>query len=147
MTTRFQLSAGGVVVRCDPSGIRQVALIATHGGDRWGLPKGLVLEGESLVDAARREVREETGLEGEIIARLQPIEYWYWAREAEGRVRYRKRVVFHLMAYLGGHLDDHDSEVDDARWFTFEEAITWASYAGERRALAEAEELSRARCP
>jgi len=77
VTTRFQLSAGGVVCRRGPAGRIEVVLIATHDGQRWALPKGLVEEGESLEEAALREVREETGLEAEAVERLEPIEYWW----------------------------------------------------------------------
>jgi ADP-ribose pyrophosphatase YjhB (NUDIX family) len=73
LTTRFQLSAGGVVCRRSPAGQFEVALIATQEGERWGLPKGLVEEGEALEETALREVREETGLEAEVIERLEPI--------------------------------------------------------------------------
>lgn len=66
MTTRFQLSAGGVVCRRNPDGQLEVALIATEDG-RWSLPKGLVEKGEPLEETALREVREETGLEAQIV--------------------------------------------------------------------------------
>lgn len=49
MTTRFQLSAGGVVCRRDPAGRLEVVLIVTEDG-RWGLPKGLVEKGEPLFE-------------------------------------------------------------------------------------------------
>ena len=135
VTARFQLSAGGVVCRRDPAGRIEVALIATHDGQRWALPKGLVEEGESLEETALREVREEAGLEAEAIERLEPIEYWYWWDEDGDKVRYHKKVYYFLMAYRGGDVSRHDFEVDDARWFSLEEAIERASYRTEREVL------------
>ena len=138
LVTRFQLSAGGVVCREDNAGRLEVVLIATQGGERWGLPKGLVEKGESLEDAARREVREETGLEAEIIDRLQPVEYWYWWSEGGEKVRYRKKVYFYLMSYKGSDAKQHDGEVDEARWFALDEAIGRVSYRTEREVLRQA---------
>ena len=135
MTTRFQLSAGGVVCRRNPAGPLEVALIATRGGDVWALPKGLVEQGESLEATALREVREETGLEAEIVERLEPIEYWYWWDEGDQKVRYHKKVCYFLMAYHGGDVSQHDFEVEEVRWFPMDEAIEQASHRTERELL------------
>jgi 8-oxo-dGTP diphosphatase len=135
VTTRFQISAGGMVCRRNPAGEIEVALIATQEGNRWGLPKGLVEEGESLEETARREVREETGLKAEVLEQLEPIEYWYWWDENGEKVRYHKKVYFFVMAYRGGDITQHDFEVEKVRWFSIDEAIKQASYRTEREEL------------
>jgi 8-oxo-dGTP pyrophosphatase MutT (NUDIX family) len=135
VTTRFQISAGGVVCRRNPAGKIEVPLIATQGGNRWGLAKGLVEEGESLEETARREVCEETGLEAEVLERLEPIEYWYWWDEKGEKVRYHKKVYFFVMACRGGDITQHDFEVEKVRWFSIDEAIKQASYRTERQVL------------
>ena len=146
MTTRFQLSAGGVVCRRNPAGQLEVALIATHRGERWALPKGLVEKGESLEETALREVYEETGLEAETIKRLEPIEYWFWWDEDGQKVRYHKKVYFFVMAYRGGDIAQHDFEVEDVRWFPIDEAIERASYKTERKVLQQAKERRELLC-
>ena len=52
MATVFEFSAGGVVVREDVGGAPEVALIATNGGERWGLPKGAAQAGETAAATA-----------------------------------------------------------------------------------------------
>ncbi|NOZ29519.1 MAG: NUDIX hydrolase [Chloroflexi bacterium] len=146
MTTRFQLSAGGVVCRRSPEGEIEVALIATKGGERWGLPKGLVEKGESLEETALREVREETGLEAEIVDRLEPIEYWYWWEEEGEKVCYHKKVYFFLMCHRGGDVSRHDFEVDDVRWFPIDEAIERASHRTERQVLRQVKDRGKLPC-
>jgi 8-oxo-dGTP pyrophosphatase MutT (NUDIX family) len=136
-TTKEQVSAGGVVYRSRGAEF-QVALISVGEPERWQLPKGLVGRGESPEEAALREVLEETGLECEIEAPLEPVEYWYFSKGGARRVRFHKRVHFYLMRYLSGETGDHDDEVNEARWVAAREAARMLAFKGERRALEEA---------
>jgi 8-oxo-dGTP pyrophosphatase MutT (NUDIX family) len=136
MKTRFEHSAGGVVTRRNDGDV-DVALAArrTRKGDlAWGLPKGLVEEGEGPEQAALREVREETGLEAEILEPLGDISYWYvWEDE-----RIRKKVTFFLMESTGGDVSLHDHEMEEIRWLPLQEAVRRASYPSERTVLRRA---------
>jgi 8-oxo-dGTP pyrophosphatase MutT (NUDIX family) len=138
VNTRFEHSAGGVVVRGDP-GSYEVALAArrTRKGDlAWGLPKGLVERGEDPEGTALREVREETGLEAEVMASLGDISYWYvWEGD-----RVRKRVSFYLMEATGGDTALHDHEMEEVRWFPLADAPVVATYRSERDVLRKAAE-------
>lgn len=125
-----------------------VLLIATQrrgapGGRRWGLPKGTVEAGESLEGAALREVREETGIQCEIVEPLDTIEYWFWWGPAGHKERHHKRVAFYLMRAVGGDTSQHDDEVLEACWFPIEEALQRASHSAERRLLQQAWERVR----
>lgn len=135
---KFEVSAGGVIYREEASSL-QVCLIATWGGKRWQLPKGLVEKGEPVATAAAREVREETGLEGEVEGQLDKIDYWFVWKEDDGRsVRHHKLVHFFLMRHTGGDTSRHDHEVDEARWFPISEAIKKVAFANERKVVEKA---------
>jgi len=136
--TKTQVSAGGVVFRRRGERI-EVALISVGERARWQLPKGLVGRGETPEETALREVREETGLEAELIAPLEKIEYWYFANERGARVRYHKFVHFFLMRYTSGSTADHDAEVNEARWFDLRDAQASLAFKGERQILERAE--------
>lgn len=136
MRTVREISSGGVVYRRN-KGIIEVALIRVR--SRWGLPKGQVEEGEGLQEAALREVREETGLEGKIVAKLGDITYWYTNKTKDGEtIRIFKRVYFYLIRYLRGDVSRHDQEVEEARWFPLTEARRQISYPTERDILNKA---------
>jgi len=98
------------------------------------LPKGHLDPGETPQQAAAREVREETGVEAELIGDLGEVRYWY---RREGRA-VPKSVAFFLFRYLSGDTADHDREVEQARWMDLEEAQTALSYEGEREMVARA---------
>ena len=115
-------------------GMAYVAMIATRGRTRWGLPKGAVAEGETSEAAALREVREETGLDAEIVKPLDTIEYFFRA----GDTLIKKSVDFYLMHYVGGTLTPQLSEVDDVEWVPLPEAIRRASFDSEKKLLSSA---------
>ena len=75
----------------------------------WSLPKGHIEAGETAEQAAVREVQEETGIAGVIVAELGTIDFWF---VAEGR-RIHKTVRHYLMRRTGGELSDSDIEVDE----------------------------------
>ena len=128
--TRNEHSSGGAVISIR-NGVPHVALIATRGKTRWGLPKGAVSEGETSEAAALREVLEETGLEARIVKPLDTIEYFFRA----GDTLIQKRVDFYLMEYVSGELQPQLSEVDDVEWVELTRAVQRASFDSERKLL------------
>jgi 8-oxo-dGTP diphosphatase len=131
-----EISAGGIVYRGDHGGT-EVALIRVR--NRWGLPKGHVEEGESVQETALREVREETGLDGRVVAKLGDITYWYTNKTHEGEpIRIFKRVYFFLVRYLGGDVRQHDEEVEEASWMPIGEAVNKLAYPTEREMMRKA---------
>jgi 8-oxo-dGTP pyrophosphatase MutT (NUDIX family) len=100
------------------------------------LPKGLVDPGEKPLETALREVREETGLTAELIAKLGDIKYVYTRTWGDGG-RVFKIVSFYLMQYRSGRIDeiapDMRIEVARARWVQLEDAASLLSYKGEKQ--------------
>src|SRR5215467_7321273 len=141
--TRRQVSAGGVAYRSKRDKT-EVALIRVGVDLRWQLPKGRVDAGESPEEAALREVREEAGIEAEIICPLETSEYWYVSGKGDKSVRLHKFVHFYLMKYLSGSTKDHDDEVEDAQWVDIDKAVRLLAFEGERVIVEKAyEHLSR----
>ena len=136
-----EISAGGVVYRRDGEAIEVVlASRRTRRGDlAWGLAKGGVEPGESLEDAAVREVLEETGYIAEIESSLGDTRYFYVWKDT----RIRKTVHFFLMRCTGGDPDDRDDEMEEVRWFPLDRALKRAAYRGEREVLGRAAEILR----
>ena len=127
---RNEHSSGGAVIALR-DGQPHVALIATRGRTRWGLPKGAVSQGETSEQAALREVLEETGLEAEIVKPLDTIEYFFRV----GDTIIKKRVDFYLMTHTGGTMTPQLSEVDDVEWVELSQAISRASFDSEKKLL------------
>ena len=122
-----EFSAGGVCVR-RMRGRDFVAAVRLKRGTVLALPKGHIDPGESSAEAARREVREEAGVDGELVEKLGDVKYWY-SRDGD---RVMKVVSFFLFRYLSGSVADHDHEVESAEWVPLEEAPRLLAYRGER---------------
>jgi 8-oxo-dGTP pyrophosphatase MutT (NUDIX family) len=140
MKARDEVSAGGVAFRLREGGGFEVALILTH-EHRWQLPKGWIDDGESAAQTAVREVREEAGVDAEVVGPLGDIDYRYVSKYDAEPVRVHKRVHVFLLRYTGGSTDDHDDEVLEARWVAIGEAERMLAFEDERRMLAKAREL------
>src|SRR4051794_12352436 len=111
MSTEF--SAGGVVVNDRGECVVIVpARRAADGSKVLALPKGHPDPGETPEAAALREVREETGVQADVVEKLGDVRYWY---QRSGR-RIAKLVSFFLLRYREGAVADHDHEVEVARW-------------------------------
>ena len=135
--TKDQISAGGVAFRRVNSQI-EVAVVSVKPSLRWQLPKGIVDPGETSEVTALREVREEAGVETELLELLQTVEYWYQRVQYGQRIRYHKYVHFYLLKYTAGDVKDHDHEIAEARWVRFEKAIEMLAFKSERGVVEKA---------
>jgi 8-oxo-dGTP pyrophosphatase MutT (NUDIX family) len=128
-----ETSAGGLVVDRRAPGA-QAALIGRldrRGRLLWSLPKGHVEEGETPADTAVREVSEETGILGRVIAPLGTIDFWFVA----GGKRIHKTVHHYLLLAEGGELSDADVEVTEVAWVPLAEVEAKLAYEDERRLI------------
>jgi 8-oxo-dGTP pyrophosphatase MutT (NUDIX family) len=142
MRTVHETSAGGLVIDgIDGPRESQVAAligrIDRRGRMLWSLPKGHIEMGETAEQTAIREVAEETGINGGVLAALGRIDYWF---VTDGR-RVHKTVHHYLMRFLGGELCDEDVEVAEVAWVPIRELPSRLAYADERRLAEVADEL------
>ena len=126
-----EVSAGGVLVRGEEVATIVPTRRAADGSRVLALPKGHVDPGETKIEAATRELREETGMVGEPVCELGESRYWY---RRDGRT-IGKSVAFFLFSFVEGDTADHDDEVEEVRWIGLEEARTALSHAAEREII------------
>lgn len=147
-----EISAGGVVLRKEDGVWRMAAIELPLASDAvldpskpavrskpkavLCLPKGLIDPGEKVLDAALREVREETGITAVPITKLGDIKYVYVRSWGDGK-RVFKIVSFYLLRYESGEIDNITEEmrieVGRAKWVPLEDAPKLLAYGGEKQ--------------
>lgn len=126
----IEKAAGGVVFRRLDGGV-QVVLIKDRYG-KWALPKGKLEAGESVEEAGLREIYEETGLQGKIIATLSEVKYVY---QDDVRGTVDKQVTYFLVEALDTNLSPVDNEVSQAIWVDLSAAAGRCEYDNNLRIL------------
>ncbi|HET9117505.1 MAG TPA: NUDIX hydrolase [Pseudonocardiaceae bacterium] len=134
MRTVAETSAGGLVVDTQTGRAAVIGRLDRRGRLLWSLPKGHVEDGETVEQAAVREVAEETGIDGAVVAALGSIDYWFVAEDR----RIHKTVHHFLLRALGGELSDADVEVTEVAWVPLADLPARLAYADERRLVQRA---------
>jgi mutator protein MutT len=137
LRTVDETSAGGLVVDRRQQRAALIGRLDRRGRLLWSLPKGHIEAGETPEQAAVREVEEETGIIGRVVAPLGTIDFWFVAEDR----RVHKTVHHFLLRALGGELCDDDIEVAEVAWVPLTELESRLAYADERRLIRRATEL------
>jgi 8-oxo-dGTP pyrophosphatase MutT (NUDIX family) len=138
-----ETSAGGLVLdgRGPDARGALIGRVDRRGRLLWSLPKGHVEPGETEPETAVREVKEETGILGEVLGKLGTIDFWF---VADGR-RVHKTVHHFLLVAAdplhGLELSDEDVEVSEVAWVPVPELAARLAYTDERRLLDKVADL------
>lgn len=131
--TGIDVRAAGCVIWGKSAGERRFAVVHRPRYDDWSFAKGKLDPGETELEAALREVLEETGLEGEVGPALPTVFY-------EDHRQRSKSVHYWTLEHTKGAFVEND-EVDELRWCTANEAVELLSYEHDRTLLGQAIEL------
>ncbi|HET7415599.1 MAG TPA: NUDIX hydrolase [Arthrobacter sp.] len=134
LPTVEEVSAGGVVVDTTDKRLHVAIIARINRGGRleWCLPKGHPENEETNEEAAIREIEEETGISGRLLAPLGTVDYWF---TVSGH-RVHKTVHHFLLEATGGELtteNDPDHEAVDVAWVPIKELPKRLSFPNERR--------------
>ena len=135
-----ETSAGGLIVDHESGAAAVIGRLDRRGRLLWSLPKGHIEEGETAEQAAVREVEEETGIIGCVVAPLGTIDFWFVAEDR----RVHKTVHHYLLRATGGELtieNDPDKEAVDVAWVPIQELARKLSFPNERRIADLAKEV------
>ncbi|MBI2590961.1 MAG: NUDIX domain-containing protein [Candidatus Blackburnbacteria bacterium] len=132
-----QYSAGGCVYRLNSDDLIEWLIVKPTGKNRWQLPKGWIDSGETSQNAALREVREEGGVEGELVGKVDTITIFF----AEKGERIVKKINFYLIKYLKEAKEGHDWETEEVIWLPYEQAFEKLTFKSEKEVLKKANEI------
>lgn len=124
-----EFSAGGIVFKDNK------VLLTKHSKNKhWSFPKGLIDPGQTSQQAAIREVKEEGGIEAEIVDKVGYSKYVYTSNEE----KIFKVVTYFLMKYKSGSIQDHDWEVEEVGWYEVGDALKQLTFSQDKVLLEKA---------
>ena len=123
-------------------GDRIYFLLIQHNSGHWSFPKGHPEAGETEMETARRELREETGI-GEVVLRAEPVLEEQYTKPAwvDAQQVAAKTVRYFLGEVLNPKVQLQQAEAQDYCWATYEEAREIVTYDSSRRLLAQAAQI------
>ena len=133
-----EISAGGIIYRKTSEGLKYLLLY--HGGNYWNFPKGKLEQSERGMDAAFREVKEETGLgKNDLILKDQfrITDKFFFFREKK---RIFKIVIFYLAQSRKREVAV-STEHNGCGWFTYKEAIKIVKFQNLRNIIKKANDI------
>ena len=130
----IKVESFGIVPFLNENGTWKVLLILHREGNHWGFPKGKANPGESSLQAATRELKEETGLEVTEVLREKPLTEQYQFRR---RKDFIVKIVQYFPAFVKGDLIIQQEEIREAKWLTIPEAMNQLTFKEARNILQE----------
>lgn len=122
-------AAGGVVLNA-----KGEVLVVSQRGDSWSLPKGHVDPGEEMLEAARREIKEESGISDLVLVKeLGTYERYKIGKGGTGEdTSELKRITIYLFATTEETLKPEDPHNPEAKWVKKEEAAALLTHPKDR---------------
>ncbi|HUF50003.1 MAG TPA: NUDIX domain-containing protein [Longimicrobiales bacterium] len=147
MRYRKDKSAGVIVFHRDPDGCRFLLLLSRlTKRPLWEFPKGGVDDGETVTEAALRELREETGLAAADIRLIPDFEhreeYRFTSGKGDGRTLVRKEVTYFLAEALSTDVRLSAHEASQFAWLPLPEALRKLKYKARREMLRQAARIA-----
>ena len=129
----YEKSCGAIVIHRDGDQYK-ILLVRNHNGRNYSFPKGHVEKGETEQQTAIREVKEETGLDIEIIESFREVaDYCPF-----GKIK--KRVVFFMAQTFSDKVTMQEEEIDSYIWVDLFEAHHRCTYDNDLRVIRKAKE-------
>lgn len=123
---KYEKSCGAVIF----DGDKVLVIQQTEG--HWGFPKGHVEEGETEIETATREIKEETNLDVEINEKYRYAERYFPAEDVE------KDVIYFIAKKIGGNIVAQAEEVQSIEWLDIGDAMKKLTYESSKNVLRKA---------
>lgn len=124
MSLKKEKSCGCIIIKDE-----KVLIVYEKNRNFWGFPKGHMEEGENEIETALREVKEEVGLDVEIDESKRYVLNYIIRDEID------KTTVLYVAVPKNDNVQKQESEIEDAKWCGFDEALETLSFDNSRDVL------------
>lgn len=131
----IERSAGAVVFFRAGDKIEYLLIQSGWGKKHWGFPKGIIEKGEKPEETARREIKEETGLEVELIDGFKEWFKGFYRREGQNIM---KIFTFYLAEAKSKEVKLSFESIDWS-WLSYEEALERLTFDTSKEVLRKAD--------